>query len=305
MKHYLSLHFEAAAQAFARLLRQPLGTLLVLLMLAAAMTLPLMLYLGVQSSTQVLGRLNQAPQMTIYLAPEAGEGDVAAIRAKLAEDSRIATAEYVSKQQGMAELQQAFDGQDLVSMLDGNPLPDAFVVTPKAGATPQEQTALRTDLAALPKAESVQMDAEWMQTLFQINEFVHRIFYFLVCTLGAALVLVAYNTSRLQILSRREEIEITKLLGAPASFIRRPFLYQALWQGVLSSALSLLLCGWLMRSARPLADQIFRPYGLNLDWRFFHGWEMAVIVAVGCGLGMAGAWLAGSRHLQEFKARSR
>ena len=117
-------------------------------------------------------------------------------------------------------------------------------------------------------------------------------------------MLVAYNTSRLQILSRREEIEITKLLGAPASFIRRPFLYQALWQGVLSSALSLVLCGWLMRTTRPLVDRIFSPYGLNLDWRFFHGWEMAVIIAVVCGLGMAGAWLAGSRHLQEFKAKS-
>lgn len=305
MKHYLSLHLEAAGQAFGRLLRQPLGTILVLLMLAAAMTLPLMLYLGVQSSSQVLGRLNQAPQMTIYLTPEAGAGDIAAIRAKLAADSRIAAAEFVSKQQGMAELQQAFAGQDLVSMLDGNPLPDAFVITPKEGATPEEQTALQSDLAALPQAESVQMDAEWMQTLFQINAFVHQIFQFLVFTLGAALVLVAYNTSRLQILSRREEIEITKLLGAPASFIRRPFLYQALWQGVLSSALSLLLCGWLMRTARPLVDRIFSPYGLNLDWRFFHGWEIAVIVAVVCGLGMAGAWLAGSRHLQEFKAKSR
>jgi len=106
MKHYLSLHLEAAGQAFARLVRQPLGTLMVLLMLAAAMTLPLMLYLGVQSSTEVLGRLNQAPQMTIYLTPEAAEADIAAIRAKLAEDSRIEKAEYVSKQQGMAELQQ-------------------------------------------------------------------------------------------------------------------------------------------------------------------------------------------------------
>ena len=83
MKHYLSLHLEAACQAFARLVRQPLGTLMVLLMLAAAMTLPLMLYLGVQSSTEVLGRLNQAPQMTIYLTPEAAEADIAAARQAL------------------------------------------------------------------------------------------------------------------------------------------------------------------------------------------------------------------------------
>lgn len=303
MKHYFSLHLEAACQAFARLVRQPLGTLMVLLMLAAAMTLPLMLYLGVQSSTEVLGRLNQAPQMTIYLTPEAAEADIAAIRAKLAEDSRIEKAEYVSKQQGMAELQQAFQGQDLVSMLDTNPLPDAFVITPKDGATPEEQTALRADLAALPKAESVQMDAEWMQTLFQINEFVHQVFRFLVITLGAALVLVAYNTSRLQILSRREEIEITKLLGAPASFIRRPFLYQAVWQSLLAAGLSLALCAWLIHATQPLVAQIFRPYGLNIEWRFFHTWEWLSVCGIVAALGIAGAWLATRQHLLSFKAK--
>lgn len=303
MKHYFSLHWEAATQALGRLLRQPLGTLLVLLMLAAAMTLPLMLYLGVQSSTQVLGRLNHAPQMTLYMLHDAAAEDVAAVRAGLAGNSRVAAAEYVSKQQGLAELQQAFQGQDLVSMLDSNPLPDAFVITPREGMTPPEQTELQAELLALPKVDSVQMDAEWMQTLFQINAFVHQVFRFLVITLGAALVLVAYNTSRLQILSRKEEIEITKLLGAPASFIRRPFLYQAVWQGVLSAGLSLFLCAWLMSTTRPLVGRIFSPYGVHLDWRFFYGWEMAVIVAAVCGLGMAGAWLAGSRHLSEFKAR--
>lgn len=188
-------------------------------------------------------------------------------------------------------------------MLDANPLPDAFVITPKDGATPEEQTALRADLAALPKAESVQMDAEWMQTLFQINEFVHQVFRFLVITLGAALVLVAYNTSRLQILSRREEIEITKLLGAPASFIRRPFLYQAVWQSLLAAGLSLALCAWLIHATQPLVAQIFRPYGLNIEWRFFHTWEWLSVCGIVAALGIAGAWLATRQHLLSFKAK--
>ena len=66
----------------------------------------------------------------------------------------------------------------------------------------------------------------------------------------------------------------------------------------------LLLCGWLVQSTRPLIERIFSPYGLHLDWRFFYGWEIAVVFAVVCGLGALGAWLAGSRHLLNFKARS-
>ncbi len=304
MKHYLSLHLEAALHALKTLFKQPLGTLLLLLMLAVAMTLPLALYLGVQSSGAVLGRLNQAPQITLYLALDADAAATEAVRSRLADDARIDSFVFVSKQDGMAELQQSFQGQDLVSMLDSNPLPDVFTVTPKPGATPEEQTALQQDLAALPQVESAKMDAEWMQTLYQINRFVHQVFRFLAFTLGIAFVLVAHNTIRLQILSRKEEIEITKLLGAPASFIRRPFIYQAVWQSALAAGLSLLLCGWLVQTTRPLIDRIFSPYGLHLDWRFFYGWEIAVVFAVVCGLGALGAWLAGSRHLLNFKARS-
>ena len=57
MKHYLSLHLESARNAARHFIRQPLATLLILLMLAIAMTLPLALYLGVQSGQAVLGKL--------------------------------------------------------------------------------------------------------------------------------------------------------------------------------------------------------------------------------------------------------
>ena len=79
---------------------------------------------------------------------------------------------------------------------------------------PSEMQALRQDLAKLPMVESAQLDTEWMQTLYQIDDFVQKVLAFLSVTLSVAFVLVAHNTIRLQILSRKEEIEITKLLGA-------------------------------------------------------------------------------------------
>ena len=287
MNSYLSLHTEAALSALKSLFRQPVATLLILLMLAIAMTLPLALYLGVQSSQQVLGKLNEAPKITLYMELSADTVDTLA---------------FVDKQTGLAELQQSMGGQDLVSMLDENPLPDVFVITPKTAA-PAELAALQADVGKLPMVESAKMDAEWMQTLYQINDFVRKVFWFLAFTLGVAFVLVAHNTIRLQILGRREEIEITKLLGAPASFIRRPFLYLAAWQSLLAAAISLALCVWLVRASQPLVEAIFKPYGINLSWRFFTLPETLLVLAVVCGLGIAGAWLATQQHLLHFKAR--
>ena len=301
--NYLTLHFEAAKNAVRQLFKQPLATLLILVMLAIAMSLPLALYLGVQSSQAVLGKLNESPQITLYMEQNADEADSAVVKELLAADKRIEKSEFIGKAQGLSELQTSMGEQDIVSMLDSNPLPDAFVVSPKPGGTPSEMQALRQDLAKLPMVESAQLDTEWMQTLYQIDDFVQKVLAFLSVTLSVAFVLVAHNTIRLQILSRKEEIEITKLLGAPSSFIRRPFLYQTVWQSLLAAGLSLALCAWLIHATQPLVAQIFRPYGLNIEWRFFHTWEWLSVCGIVAALGVAGAWLATRQHLLSFKAK--
>ena len=301
--NYFTLHFEAAKNAVRQLFKQPLATLLILVMLAIAMSLPLALYLGVQSSQAVLGKLNESPQITLYMEQNTDEADSAVVKELLAADKRIEKSEFIGKAQGLSELQTSMGEQDIVSMLDSNPLPDAFVVSPKPGGTPSEMQALRQDLAKLPMVESAQLDTEWMQTLYQIDDFVQKVLAFLSVTLSVAFVLVAHNTIRLQILSRKEEIEITKLLGAPSSFIRRPFLYQAVWQSLLATGLSLALCAWLIHATQPLVAQIFRPYGLNIEWRFFHTWEWLSVCGIVAALGIAGAWLATRQHLLSFKAK--
>ena len=302
-KNYLSLHLESAKSAVLQFAKQPVGTFLILVMLSVAMTLPLTLYLGVQSAQTVIGKLNEAPQITLYMEREAEEGDQAAVRKLLSEDKRIERYDFVSKDAGLAELQKNMGDQDLVSMLDENPLPDVFIVSPAANSEPDTVRALQADLAKMPMVESAKLDAEWMQTLYQVNDFVSKIFYFLAITLSLAFVLVAHNTIRLQILSRKEEIEITKLLGAPSSFIRRPFLYQAAWQSLAAAAVSLALCAWLMNSSKPLVGQIFKPYGINIEWRFFYAWEVLLVLLVVTALGIAGAALATQQHLLSFKAR--
>ena len=218
------------------------------------------------------------------------------------EDKRIKQATFISKEDGLEEMKNALDSQDIVSMLDDNPLPDSFVITPVSNA-PDVVTTLKTEVEQFPMVESSQMDSEWMKTLYQVNDFVQKVFWFLAITLSLAFVLVAHNTIRLQILTHKEEIEITKLLGAPSSFVRRPFLYQAAWQSVLSAAISLGLSTWIMRTTQPLVKQIFEPYGINLAWRGFTPQEMLIVLVGVCALGILGAWLASSQHLFSFKAK--
>ena len=120
MNHYLSLHLESAANAVKQLYRQPVGTLLILLMLAVAMTLPLTLYLGVQSAQAVLGKLNESPQITLYMELNADAGDTEAVQTLLAKDARIAKSEFIGKNKGVARHAQSPDVREVVAKALGH-----------------------------------------------------------------------------------------------------------------------------------------------------------------------------------------
>ena len=304
MSHALSMHKHAATRALKTFLRQPLGSLLILVMLGIALTLPLALYLVVQSNQQMLGQLTSTPQITVFMALSAEQKDVDALQAELRKRPELSKIEYVSKQKALADMQQSMGEQDLVSMLDENPLPDAFVLTPKAELNPNQLQALQADLGGLPMVDLAQMDAQWMQTLHRINHVVHQLVWFLAITLCLAFVLVAHNTIRLQILSQKEEIEITKLLGAPSSFIRRPFLYQAWWQGCLALLISLGLCWYLIRLSTPMLQALFAPYGLQLTWRFFTLPVLLILLGLMSVLAVFGATFATRQHLRHFRAKT-
>lgn len=298
-----TLHLMAAKRALVALWQQPFGSLFTFTMLAVAMTLPLALYLGVQSSSPFIGKLAQTPQVTMYMDRQATGDDLAHVETTLEGMANVAKIEFVSKDEALEQLQLGMGENDLVSLMDGNPLPHAFVITPKQMET-KALLALKDELGSLPMVDQASVDAEWAQTIQKIMHLLNQLTLFLAITLSLAFVLVAHNTIRLQILSKKEEIEVTKLLGASSSFIRRPFLYQAIWQGVFSSLLSLILCSWIVGGAQKLFDEAFSAYGVVFPWRFFTLAEVIVVFVVVSLLGVLGAYLATQQHLNSYKAKA-
>ena len=302
MNHWLSLNAVAAKFAFQRLFRQPVGNLLILLMLGIAISLPLALHLGVQSTQNLVGNLSANPQLTVFLAHEADDLDAKNVKKTLEQDRRIGKIHFVNRDDALSNMQKSMGDADLISLLDENPLPHAFIITP-AEHDPDAITTMQRDLAHLPMVDDVQLDAKWLKTLYQIKVFLQRILIFLAITLGLAFILVTHNTIRLQTLARKEEIEVTKLLGAPASFIRRPFLYLAFWQGLFSMIIGILITAWLFHQFTPQISEIFTPYGVHFEWRFFNGTEIFLLFCLVILLTIIGAWLAVWQHMKDFAAK--
>ena len=82
---------------------------------------------------------------------------------------------------------------------------------------------LQEELQNLPETEHVQVDTEWVQRFHAILDIVRQAIAIGAALLGIAIIVIIGNTIRLDIENRREEIEVTKLIGASNAFVRRPF----------------------------------------------------------------------------------
>jgi cell division transport system permease protein len=240
MKHLLYLHGRAARQALRTLLRQPLGSLLSLFMLAVAISLPLGLYLTVASLASWSNGLAASPQITLFMELNADRADVETVNQTLKQHALVHSHRFVSKESALKDLMARNGLAEVTDGLAGNPLPDAFIVSPK-DTEPEALERLQKELSGLPMVETSQFDAGWARKLHSLLTLGHQLTILLGAALGIALVLASSNTIRLQILARLNEIEVSKLIGATDGFIRRPFMYFAVFQGMLAARVAWLL----------------------------------------------------------------
>lgn len=300
MKHLLDLHWRSAKSALQGILRQPIGGFLNLLLMGVAISLPLCLYVLITSANEWSQHLAQSAQISLFMEQATEKADLAGIEAALQQHPAVANYQFISKETAFKSLIARNNMQDIAAAMGENPLPDAFVIYPK-DTDPAAISRLEKEISGLAMVESTQYDAGWAQRLHQILRLGQQTTFMLSTVFGLALVLVTHNTIRLQILARRDEIEVSKLIGAPDSFIRRPFLYLALWQGGLAAVLGWLLSELFVLSAGPSIHELATLYNENANLHGLRFGELIFIVVASAALAMLGARLATGHHLRQIE----
>lgn len=289
MRTWLRQHRQAFARALPRI------GLLNALVIGIALALPAGGYALLESVRAVAGRLAVDPQISVFLDAKRTSAD--ALGAILKRDSRVVRLRYIPRDQALKELAAVQGMAELVAALGRNPLPDAFVVT----TSEENLDPLAKDIAKIPGVAQVQADALWARRLASLARLARMALWLLAGVLGAALIAVTFNTIRLQILTQRDEIEVSKLIGATDGFIRRPFYYAGFLQGLAGGALALVIVGGalalLNREVRLLAES----YGSDFRFAFPGGGDSVAFLALAALLGWLGAHLSVSRHLREIE----
>ena len=162
---------------------------------------------------------------------------------------------------------------------------------------------LQQELGNLPETEHVQVDTEWVQRFHAILDIVRQAIALGAALLGIAIIVVIGNTIRLDIENRRDEIEVTKLIGASNAFVRRPFLWTGFWYGMLGGLMALAL---VYAGLSLLEGSVTRLAGLyqgNVAIASISLAEAAAIVGIGVFLGLFASWLTAARHMRRIEPR--
>jgi cell division transport system permease protein len=267
------------------------------LVVGIAVALPRGLYTRVSNLQHLAGRLPSDPQASVFIKTDANGADEARVEALLKQSDIVATSRRIGRDEALKDLEQSSGMGGLVAGLPTNPLPDTYSLTLRDGSL-EALDKLSNMLKADPAVDDVQMDADWARRLTAIVSLGRETTTTVAAVLGAGLLLITANMIRLQILTRRDEIEVSKLIGATDSFIRRPFLYFAILQGALGCLVGLgvvaLALNRLSGPVGKLASLYGESFALNLPDPTASGATLGIVLL----LSLIGATLSVRRHLR-------
>jgi cell division transport system permease protein len=299
MSAWLRLHWLAFRDALQRLARQPTASALAMAVIALAVVLPILASSLVGSVAHATGGLNTDPQMNVFLSLEATDDDVKRIDAALRSHPEAASVRFVPRARALEELKASSHLAELLANLDRNPLPHAFSVRTRThDAALLEQ--VRAAWLKLPRVDQVSADFEWAEKLSRWIRFAQRALAGFALVLATAVLFIVGHLIRLQVVTRREEIEVSQLIGATAADVRRPFLYHGLVQGLGAGALAIAIAASVVAWLNAELHALTSSYAYEFKIIFMSPGEMAAVAAGVALLGLAGAWISVSRELRRF-----
>ncbi len=293
-------HKHALGAALHRLRIQAFTALLTTLAMGVAISLPSGLYLGLENLSRVAGELPAQPEISLFLDAGASPEQKQAIATRLKQPD-IAQARFVPKDEALATLSASQDLADITAGLTENPLPDAWIVRPQA--TSRDALVRISDgLRKMPGIAETHLDSQWAERLQAALAIGHTGVWLLAGLFAIALIAISGNAIRAQVLARRDEILVSRLIGATDRHIRRPFLYLGALQGLfggLAAGGVLAVAGTILREP---VEHLAVLYGSTFHLLPPDGAEIAMVLGLTTLFGWLGAWLSVTRSLHQVEA---
>ncbi|MXP50081.1 cell division protein FtsX [Pantoea sp. Eser] len=281
--------------------RQPLATLLTVMVIAISLTLPSVCYMVWKNISQAATQWYPAPQLTVYLDKALDDTAAENVVAQLKQVDGVDNVNYLTREEALNEFRNWSGFGGAMDMLEQNPLPAVAIITPKLNFQNSDtMQSLRDRVTKVQGVDELRMDDSWFARLAALTGLVGQIASMIGVLMIAAVFLVIGNSVRLSIFARRDTINVQKLIGATDGFILRPFLYGGALLGFSGAVLSLVLSEVLVLRLQSVVAHVATVFGTTFSLEGFSRDEALLLLLIAAIIGWVAAWLATVQHLRRF-----
>lgn len=284
MKNWLNQHALAIDLVLQRLKSHWLNTITICMVIGITVTLPGLLFVALDNLQDMSRSIKQDAQISAFLKPAINANIVQRLINDVEALPQVKEVRFVTKEEAIKQLGQQFLQKDLLADLPQNPLPDALFIT-LTDTQPASVKPVQDLLQKRGEVDELVIDSVWIERLHSMLVLGKRIALIFASLLGIAMITVISNTVRMQVLTHEAEIEVSRLIGATHSFIRRPFLYMGgaygLGGGLIAVALLFLIVWNLRQPVQLLANNYQSNFQLVFHLSNVGGLMLVATTAIG------------------------
>lgn len=297
-------HVRQALGSLGELWRSRVSSMMTIGVLGLSITLPSTLYVMVKNAENISSGWQQASEISLFLKQNTSQGDVNQLLKRIQLWPEIDKIHYIPADEALDEFKHLSGFGDAIAYLDKNPLPNVILVTPnERHASPMAAKMLLEKLRNEREVDIGKLDIEWLERLHALLNVVQELVTIIAILLFLAVILIIGNTIRLNILNKKDEILVMKLVGATDAFIQRPFLYTGFWYGLFGGLLAwfavVILLWWMSSSVAAISAL----YQKNFNLTGIDGSTLLLMLGLSVFLGLSGSLLSVKRYVSEIEPK--
>jgi cell division transport system permease protein len=304
MNNWINQHIQTIKLVLSRMQNNALSTLMICLVIAVALCVPGLFYLGVDHLSKFTNHMQDETEISVFLKLDADKDAVTEIGEVLAKNDAIKNFHLATKEDAWQSLRNKSEADNeansKIADLEKNPLPDAFFIQAKS-TEPEALETLKQALQSIPGVEHVVLNTDWVKRLSALLTLGKKIIFFVTALLAVALLVIIGNTIRMQILTQKDEVIVSKLIGATNSFIRIPFLYAGILYGLFGGLLAIIMLVLAVKVFNLSVQQLSSLYSSDFSLPLFNGRLFIGIIGFAIFIGWLGSYLAVSRSIASIK----
>ncbi|MEX2323588.1 MAG: permease-like cell division protein FtsX [Acidimicrobiia bacterium] len=235
-----------------------------------------------------INRWDDNVRVIAFLSDEVPISEVNRLMAEIEQWDEVESVIYFSKAEALIEFRELFaDQPSMVAVVESDPsiLPASIRIRPTEAA---DYRAISDQLVAVPGIKQVSAADEAIDALVQRSSRLQTFAFWIVIVLGAAAVVLIANTIRIAIFARRDEIGIMKLVGAGNWFVRIPFFFEGMLEGLVGATLAVALVWAAAPSIAELFSTTVEPGALVVPFDFLVR-QSLLVLGFGVGTGLLGS----------------